>query len=173
MRVAVLTLFAFAGLAPAADPPPELALKVRVALALNQCQCETPGAKCADPAADLKAKVAAALATAVQPSKPTPLPTVKPAVEPTHPQARYERLKAAVARTKAPAVFAVGVPLPPGVEGEAFPARFMGYELGVWKLVWEPAGPYVGVTSYAPDWRLAILPGFGLYAQPEQCFGGS
>jgi hypothetical protein len=45
--------------------------RVRVALALSACQCETPGKNCADQAKDLAEKVAVALKSPVPKRNPT------------------------------------------------------------------------------------------------------
>jgi hypothetical protein len=180
---ATLTLLALVGLAPAADPPPDLALKVRVALALHQCQCETPGAKCADPAADLRTKVAAdlrtkvaaALAVAVQPPAPT-----AGAKKPTDNE-RYAALRDKAAKIgpgNGYGLMAVGKKCPAEYchFREEFPSGFLGIADGVYECRSDSGAPVMTRRTEpmpvpAGTWQGAIIPGTGPAITPRLILG--
>lgn len=183
MRVAALVLLVLPTAAPAADPPPDPGGRVRVALALNQCQCTDPGAHCTDPAADAKARVSVALALAREkrdqkaPKPPEVAPPPRPAAPPAaadYNPGRYDAQKTFVAATRKDAVFAVGVPLPAGVAGEAYPAGFKGYAPGVYRLFWAAEYDILAVEGWQPPAPepppLALAPP-AVFLRPAVCVG--
>lgn len=181
MRAIVLwaLILALASPVAAADPPAAaLSLKVKVALALNACQCDKAGEKCADPPTELAARVAACLTDCL----------VGPAVvrgpAPTDAQ-RYAAVlgqAAGISPGGGYGLMAVGIPCPaePAAFREAFPRGFLGLADGVYECY-----GVAGVATFrkrnppavvaAPDWRPALLPGFGELGPvrrfPENCAG--